>query len=198
MSDLGELTVTRKTGEERFKNGSGDLGVTLTDFWSWSASDIVSNTTRGVLAEFIVASALELDIKNTIRKEWDAFDLQIPGIATIEVKSCAYLQSWAQAGYSKISFSIKTSRQWDSTTNLWSNEIQRQADIYVFCFLNFRGEKSEVNPLNMDQWEFYALPTKVLNSHFPASGSISLNALRNLTSAVNYSDLKKRVLDCAS
>ncbi|MGH4120853.1 hypothetical protein [Clostridium sp.] len=45
----------------------------LKDFWSWNQSDILNNALRGVLAEYIVATAIEA--KNEIRIEWDAYDL---------------------------------------------------------------------------------------------------------------------------
>lgn len=198
MDELPKLEVVPKSGSESFTANGEDLDVRLLDFWKWSVSDLVSNATRGRLAEFIVATALDLDTTNDVRSEWDAFDLQIPGVATIEVKSCAYIQSWMQSAHSKISFSVRTSRHWDSSTSVWSGEVKRQADIYVFCLLNFRGEKSKVNPLDMDQWEFYAVPTMMLDAHFPGSQSISLASLQKLTPAVKYEGLKKRVLDCAS
>jgi hypothetical protein len=46
-----KLNVGRKTGEEKFHLHGSDLGPVLTDFWRWSASDLVSNATRGGLAE---------------------------------------------------------------------------------------------------------------------------------------------------
>jgi hypothetical protein len=50
-----------------------------------TASDLVSNSTRGVLAEFIVARALGLD--TGVRTEWQAFDLETASGKKIEVKS---------------------------------------------------------------------------------------------------------------
>ena len=51
------MPATRKTGNERFRLGGGELPLELIEFWSWASSDVLSNATRGVLAEFIVASA---------------------------------------------------------------------------------------------------------------------------------------------
>lgn len=42
-------------------------------FWKWAFSDFLSNTLRGVLAEFIVATAL--GCAHRPRTEWDAYDL---------------------------------------------------------------------------------------------------------------------------
>lgn len=64
----------RKMGEEPFRSCNGTAGFTIRDFWQWSASDLVSNSTRGVLAEFLVVCALGLG--TGVRDEWQAFDLQ--------------------------------------------------------------------------------------------------------------------------
>jgi hypothetical protein len=67
--------------------------LTLLDFWQWAYSDLLSNTNRGRLAEFIVARALSLGLTD-VRIEWDAVDLVTPTGVKVEVKSAAYLQSW--------------------------------------------------------------------------------------------------------
>ena len=48
----------RVQGDEAFYAAGGAQGFSVLDFWQWSMADLVSNTTRGVLAEFIVAQAL--------------------------------------------------------------------------------------------------------------------------------------------
>ena len=42
--------------------------ATVGDYWPWAYSDIVNNTNRGVLAEFIVARAL--GSFETVRTNW--------------------------------------------------------------------------------------------------------------------------------
>jgi hypothetical protein len=112
MAEFDKIKVELKTGEESFKFDSRSLNFKLTDFWRWSVSDLVSNATRGRLAEFIVATALEIDLKAAVRDEWAAFDLESPEGIKIEVKSAAYLQSWSQLKLSNICFSIRPSRYW--------------------------------------------------------------------------------------
>jgi hypothetical protein len=87
--NLEKLPVMLKTGNEPLS----DAGKTLLDFWRWNGSDLASNTTRGRLAEFIVASAMNIDL-SVPREEWSAWDLTSPEGIRIEVKSVAYLQSW--------------------------------------------------------------------------------------------------------
>ncbi len=82
---LGLRKATRKTGKERVRSGDQHLDGDLLDFWGWTTSDILSNATRGVLAEYIVAQAVEINTKEEVRDEWAAFDLQMPSGITIEV-----------------------------------------------------------------------------------------------------------------
>src|SRR5215831_5345550 len=91
---------TRKTGNEPFVGPTGQLPFAVVDFWRWAVSDLIENTTRGLLAEFLVGQAL--GATNTLRCGWDAFDLRTSNGLKIEVKSCAYLQAWDQRKLSRI------------------------------------------------------------------------------------------------
>lgn len=192
------IKVAKKTGEEFFTSSEKALKIQVTDFWKWSVSDLVSNATRGILAEFLVASALELS--GGVRNEWDAFDILMRDGTKIEVKSAAYLQSWAHANLSKITFKISPTYGWDSQTNKTSAEQYRQADIYIFCLLKHLN-KETLDPLNLDQWEFYLLTSKILNEQIPTQKSISLAKLLKLEPLIakyeNLSDcvakLKKQI-----
>lgn len=42
------------TGYEEFTLNGQTTGITARDFWSWAYSDMLNNTYRGVLAEFLV------------------------------------------------------------------------------------------------------------------------------------------------
>ena len=78
------------------------IGSTLLDFWQWFTSDLLNNTTRGKLAEFIAANAL--GIAGTIGQNWDSYDQVTSAGTTIEVKAVAFIQSWGQKKWSKIHF----------------------------------------------------------------------------------------------
>ena len=58
---LGPLPVLRKSGAEPFHASGNNLGFDMQMFWQWAVSDLVSNTARGVLAEFLVARALGIE-----------------------------------------------------------------------------------------------------------------------------------------
>lgn len=172
--DLGRIEVKRKQGTEQFHSSEDAYGHTLLDFWRWSSSDLVDNTMRGILAEYIVA--LALGVSGGVRENWNPYDLQTPECIRVEVKSAAYLQSWAQRELSTISFDTRTTYAWDSTTNVLAAERTRQADVYVFALLKHQ-EKATLDPLDLDQWDFYVLPTGILNSKLPQQKRISFATL---------------------
>lgn len=190
--DLGKIATLPKTGAEPLTFKDRDTGLKLLDFWQWSVSDIISNATRGKFAEFIVAAALKIDLKS-VRDEWSAYDLISPEGIKVEVKSAAYLQSWHQRDFSKISFSIKPAREWDATTGNQSGTAIRSSDVYVFCLLKHQDQKT-LNPMNLDQWEFYVISTENLNILRPGARSISLKALMNLVLPVSYDRLRQAVI----
>jgi len=51
--------------------------------------------------------------------------------------------------------------------------------VYVFALLH-HAERATVDPLNVAQWEFYVLPTRMLDDHFPSQKSIRLSRLLSL------------------
>jgi hypothetical protein len=137
-----------------------------------------------------VARALGLDAG--VRDEWQAFDLQTAG-KKIEVKSAAYVQSWGQKELSKIILSTRRSLAWDAETGAFATESKRQADIYVFALLAHRV-KETIDPLDLDQWEFYVVPTSALDALIGSQNSITLKSLQQLCPApVKFAQLKNTI-----
>ncbi len=60
-----------------------------------------------------------------------------------------------------------------------SGTLERFADVYVFAVLA-HTDKATVDPLNVDQLEFYVLPTNVLDERMPTQKSIVLSSLLKL------------------
>ncbi|WP_432069394.1 hypothetical protein [Streptomyces sp. AA1529] len=193
-ADLGELTVTRRSGSEPIL-ANGETVGSLGGFWSWACSDLAGNTMRGVLAEYLVALALSSATET--RTEWDTIDIRTPERWRVEVKSSAYLQSWAQSKLSKVLFSIASASGWDAQTGTSSTEVLRRSDVYVFCLLHHQ-DKQTLNPLDLDQWTFYVLATRALDEHCPSQRTISLAGLRHLDPLeTGFSGLRKAVAACA-
>ena len=191
MKDLKAIKAIPKTGKDRLTFQGRKLEYNLLDFWRWSVSDILSNATRGRFAEFIVGTSIGLNPEN-IRDEWGAYDLTSEDGIKIEIKSAAYIQSWNQKKYSLVSFSIRPSKYWDAETNIQQGYPKRHADIYVFCLLKHK-DKSTVDPLKMEQWEFYVLPTFTLDNYERSQSSITLTSLRKLTEPKEYIDLNREI-----
>lgn len=97
------------TGNEHFTYEGMPVGILLNDFWAWNSSDLLNNTLRGALAEFIVASAVGIDTTKA-REDWTAYDLLTESGRKIEVKCSAYLQSWNTEKLSRVQFSIRPAR----------------------------------------------------------------------------------------
>jgi hypothetical protein len=173
--------VEPKSGDEAFVVSDKKLEITLKDFWSWSQSDLLSNALRGVIAEFIVRQ--DVGAKERVRVEWDTYDLETHDGYKIEVKSSAYLQTWEQAKHSHITFDIglKKNRTERDSSNLLDKI--RPSDIYVFCLLHHK-EMETINPLKLEQWTFYVLPTSILNTQLKAQKTIRLSSLLKLKPAI--------------
>lgn len=177
LQDFGQLFCTRKTGDESAHTHGNLLPFGVLSFWQWAFSDLVSNTLRGVFAEYLVAC--DLGVGEDVRTEWNAYDLRTRSGVTVEVKSAAYLQSWHQEKISEIQWSIRPTCQWDAETNQLGTERKRHAQVYVFVLL-IHQEKPKLDPLNMEQWEFYVLPTAVLDKKFRTQKVITFAALQRL------------------
>lgn len=177
MNKYPEIEIARKTGREKFHSKGIPLSHDLISFWQWSTSDLVSNTMRGILAEYIVAMAVgEAD---NYRTEWSAYDIESNEGIKVEVKSGAYIQSWSQKKLSNIQFNISPTHGWDSKTNIYSTKVVRQSDVYVFCVLQHKVQAT-IDPLNLDQWDFYVLSTKDLDQAVGDQKTISLGKLLEL------------------
>ncbi|CAN5853514.1 hypothetical protein BH20ACI4_BH20ACI4_15890 [soil metagenome] len=187
------IVVKRLSGDEYFQYQHGKKEMSVIKFWQWFGSDLSNNVIRGALAEFIVASAL--NIADGVRDMWSSFDLLSKENIKIEVKSSAYLQSWHQRKLSSISFDIGQSVAYDSTTKEYENEAKRQADIYVFCLLHFT-DKLNLNPLDLDQWEFFILRSTVLNEKHLTQSKLSLSGLLKLAPLkTDYKGIEKAIKD---
>jgi hypothetical protein len=195
LNNLGKIEPTKKDGSEKFVSSGDSLGFDLLNFWQWSSSDLLSNATRGILAEFLVGKAL--NAVDGVRDEWGAFDLHTPEGIKVEVKASGYLQSWHQNRLSPITFGVAKTKKWNVETGKYSPKAYREADVYVFALFAHQDKKS-ANPLDLSQWKFFVLPTVVLDDRERSQHSISLASLKSLTNAtLTYSQLREAVLTAA-
>ena len=196
MTDLGRIPQTRRDGTEHLHSSGAELGFDLLGFWKWSVSDLVSNATRGRLAEYIVATAI--GAADGVRDEWAAYDLLDPRGISIEVKSAAYIQTWHQDRLSTISFNCAPSFAWDPETNRQSDVKRRQAEVYVFALLAHQHQAT-LDPLDVAQWEFFVVPTVTLDRRERSQHSVTLGSLRALHGPpVGYAGLKDAIAAAAA
>ena len=162
-------------------------GHTVGDFWQWAYSDILNNRNRSLFAEYLVGAALGI-VAGSVREEWDGCDLRYADLR-IEVKSSAYLQSWQQKKLYNPRFDIAHKRAWEADRNAFSESPLRYADCFVFCLFTPK-EHASANVLDAAQWQFYVLPTALINQQFGQAKSLTLASLQRYTSALSYRDIK--------
>ena len=189
----GVISIKKLKGAETFKKAEGSplVAADILDYWSWAYSDIVGNTNRGALAEFIVARAIGSE--PAVRNDWAAYDLETPSGIKVEVKSSAYLQSWHQTAVSAPSFSTRKAKEWSPETNEFGEERLRHSDVYVFCLLAYKGDKRLLDPLDLSQWEFYVVKTTEIDQIFGERSSIGINRVKTLSEAYSVNSLMDAV-----
>lgn len=177
-------------GSEPFQLSGEPAGFTLNDFWQFQFSNIWDMQDQ--IAEFIVAKALGQDLPHN-KNGWTLWDLNYKG-KRIEVKETGYYYSWQTNG--KISqvrnFGITKaySRYKDNTST-----FERQNDVYVFC-LNTGYTQESSNPLVLDNWRFWVVPTTAINKLCGDNKKISLGRLKSITKqpdGIGYAQLRAAV-----
>lgn len=171
------VPILNLTGVEPFTDTEAHtpLPITVLDYWRWAASDLIGNVNRGILAEYLVASAI--GATHEPRDPWAPYDLIEPNGVTIEVKSAAYVQAWGQRKQAPLSFLVKATRT--MTGDPVADAIPgRRSKVWVFAVLH-QKDQDTINPLDLTQWTFYVLPTWFLDGRTRSQQSIALNSIRN-------------------
>ncbi len=193
MNQYTAVHLQPRQPEEPFIYDGKSTGFSLLDFWIWSGSNVLNNTLRGQIAEYIVTQATGAEVP-AIRVEWESVDIMTPRLIKIEVKSAAYFQSWHQDKPSEIKFNIKKTRPWDNETNQREKTPRRSAQVYVFCLLD-NDDRDTINPLDLSQWKFYILPTAILDSRLGNQQTIRLSRLKELgAKIVDYDQIHDTIL----
>jgi len=178
------------TGNERFKSKGKSLEFNMLDFWRFEFSNIYDM--QDEISEFIVAKALGIDIPYN-KEMWTLYDIDYKGFR-IEVKETSYYHPWNKDGKvsKQRSFGItKANSSYEHPDE--ENKFERQNDIYVFCLVNGNTRETS-NPLDLDNWDFYIVPTLVINKECKDNKTISLNKIKKLGfEAKHYNEIKKEV-----
>ncbi len=171
--------IQQLTSSEEFTLHGLRAGMTVADFWSWAYSDLLDNAQRGAMAEFLVYSSLNGNAlpRTQARTNWLPYDATSPSGRRIEVKSAAYIQAWTPENtFSQVRFDISKKLAWNGVS--YASKPERNCDLYVFCV--FAALTRDISVLNLDYWDFYVLPTSVLDEKMPEQKSIALSSLLKL------------------
>jgi hypothetical protein len=176
-------------GSEPFRVAGEALDLTLLDFWRWSESDLLGTSTRGRLAEFIVATLLGARAENP-RPDRSTDLLTADGIA-VRVKSASFAKSECRRDLAKIHF---TPLPWRAPRRDPEGAARLpRARAYVFALLGHAGPTA-VNPLDLAQWRFFVPPTLRLEEKMKNQRSLALFTLVELSGgAVAHGELRDAV-----
>ena len=183
--------VMKMTGKEKFTLDKAELEFDYADFWRFHYSNIYS--LHGEIAEFVVARALGVT-ESQNSEYWTLWDTTYRN-KRIEVKATAYYHLWNSNGNisKQRTFGITKANGSYDPANSGNNEFCRQNDIYVFC-LNTGETRETSNPLNLNNWEFYVVPTVVIDEKCGDNKTISLGKIKKLGFfAKRYNELKKEI-----
>lgn len=176
------------TGDEHFTFDGMPTNRLLSDFLFWVSSDLTNNMTRSILAEYIVSSALDLDI--SLRQTDEPYRIPYKDII-IEVKSSAYIQTMQNAVLSSPIFGIAPTYAWNDDEIV---KRERKSQLYVFCLLDCLNRET-VEPLHLEQWKFFILPTSTLNEKCGEQKTLTLNALKAINPIEATYETLKSVID---
>lgn len=176
-------------GSEPFEFRGAPLPSSVKDFWAWSMSRLIADGPRGDLAEFIVNTALGMDMTEP-KRGWGECDIVYPHggkPVRIEVKCSTLLQAWERPSPPKPVFSIAKTLNCDieDTGDGYryigrdGSPPKRRSDIYVF-FLFAEEDRSRANPMVLDQWRFYVVPTAAIDEQLGDQRKISLLGLSRI------------------
>ena len=177
------------TGKTPFTSNGEPLGFTMSDFWEYQYTNIFDM--QEYIAEFLVGKALGLQ-KSQNTDGWTLFDMLYRN-ARIEVKETSYYHSWLGTITKEIckvrTFDIHKSHCIYKDTE---SKLLRNNDVYVFC-LNKGETREESNPLCMEHWEFYVVPTSVIDETFKDQKSVSLKRIEAISKKVAFHQLKEEI-----
>ncbi len=173
-----------------FTVDSVPTGLTVGHFWQWAHSNLLLNTLRGKLAEFIVSRAL--GINEPTDDAWGHADLMLPSGVTIEVKSSAFLQSWEQSQLTPPAWKGLRSRrtaQDDGAKWRTDDAATAKGDMLVLALFTAK-DYSSANPRELAQWAFWPLlSADILNA------SISLGEVERRFRRCSYESLAAACLE---
>lgn len=172
MDQENDSNNLQLSGDECFTYEGEATDLTVQDFWRWYFSDLLDIKTR--VAEYLVSKALGFqEAYNT--GYWTAQSL-IYRDKRIELRSAAYMKSIID--------------EEPSLANIRHIDIRvRENDIYVFCLLPGKT-KEKANPLILDNWKFYVIPTWYIKLECGNNSTMTMSKVQRLVKQTDFMNLK--------
>ena len=175
---------------------NGETVFSVLDYWRYAHSQL--NAEADTLAEFFVAKALGINKAENVNY-WTAYDMAYRN-KRIEVKSTRYVHPWNTHISEVRTFSIEPTNNsywgYDKAGAGGDKLLSRQSEVYVFC-LNNNKDIDKCDPLRLDDWIFYVVPTFEINNYCknnPNQKKISLNVVKRLAKqGVAFAELRAAV-----
>ncbi|MBR1584443.1 MAG: hypothetical protein IJ662_02760 [Clostridia bacterium] len=175
----------------------GQPVFSVLDYWRFQYGQLMNQ--QEYIAEFLVSKALGIRKAENV-SFWTGYDLSYCA-KRIEVKSSVYVHPWNKKRTSKVrTFSIAPSSNlyWSGKKDENGKKLARQNEIYVFC-LNTNRDINNADPLIIDDWDFYVIPTFVIDEMCskygnPNQKTISLGVVRKLSDgSVKWDQLHEKI-----
>lgn len=161
------------------------------EFTKWAFSNVLDNSTRGLIAEYLVF--LAVDGRGDARVNWDAFDVAMQDGTKIEVKTSGYLQSWPQKKPSILTFDISKKDPWLAAENRFLGKNCRYADIWVFA-VHTETEIDKADPFDTKQWQFLVTTSTWLDTEFKEQKTVRYSTLCSKgLKPVEYPEISKAI-----
>lgn len=175
----------------------GEPVFSVLDYWRYTYGALASQHDR--IAEYLVSMALGIE-KAENAMLWTGYDVSYKS-KRVEVKATSYVHAWNKKKTSdQRTFSIATSdnHYWYGRVDRNGKQKARQNDLYVFC-LNTNRDIENSDPLRIDDWDFYVIPTFRIDDRCdrlgnPDQKTISLGVVRRMAGEpVKWPGLKEKI-----
>lgn len=185
-----KYTPVLLSGNEPFSHNGHPIGYTMEDFWRFQFSNIWEMQDQ--VAEFLIAKALGLELPYN-KNGWTLWDMNYQG-KRIEIKTSAYYHSWRTDGKVSQQRTFSIAPAYNKYKDRESGS-QRQNDVYVFC-LNLGDNQESSNPLHLENWRFWVIPTSTINQLGKEQKKISLGRIKKLSGkpdGIPYKEVKAAI-----
>lgn len=175
----------------------GQPVFSVLDYWRFQYCQLMNQQDN--IAEYLINRALDICKAENV-SFWTGYDLSYQG-KRIEVKSSSYVHTWNKKRVSEVrTFSIAPSNNyyWYGEADKNGKTVARQNELYIFC-LNENRDISNANPLIIDDWTFFVIPTFMIDAMCEKSGNpnqktISLSVVKKLSgNSVKFDQLRSAV-----